>query len=188
MLKHIEEFGEHVAITGFKNVKINDVEEFFKITRKEKLLHVEIQFFDVRLLATWQHLYFAVLDALTAFQNGENISKSIAMEIMIYASTQRQIRKSMEFIGIKPTTSNMAVLIIGKKIENVKSALSSVLKHVNAQMDDTVLEISKEKATLIQKAFGISDIERKTMAKRNNLDKALTDLIIERMALLVIQR
>ncbi len=188
MLKHIEEFGKYVAITGFRNAKIRDVEEFFKIIRREKPSNVEIQFFDAELVATWQHLYFAVLNALTAFKNKRNISKSLTMEIMIYASAQHQIRKAMELLGVKLTTSKIAVLIIGEKPEDVKSALSVVSKLVNAQQDDKVLEMSKEKAKIIQNTFGISDLELKTVMKGNNLERTLTDLVIERMALLAIQR
>jgi len=184
LLKYIKEFGKYVAITGFRNARIKDIEEFLKITHKEKLSNVEIQFFDAKLVATWQHLYFAVLNALTAFKNRENISKSLAMETMLYASTQRQIRKATEILGIKPDTPKIAVLIIGEKPKNIKSALQMVSKYVNAQHDETVLKLSEEKATLIKKTFGISDSELKTAMKKDDLEKALTNLIIERMALL----
>jgi len=188
LLKHIEEFGKYVAITGFRNAKIKDTEEFFKAIREEKPSNAEIQFFDAELVATWQHLYFAVLNALTAFKNEENISKSLAMETMIYASAQRQIRKAMELLGIKPTTSNIAVLIIGEESEPVELALSVVSKKVEARCDDAVLELSKKKRTAIQRNFGISSVELKTMIKENDLKKALTDLVIERIALLATQR
>ncbi|MGC9345316.1 MAG: KEOPS complex subunit Cgi121 [Candidatus Bathyarchaeales archaeon] len=188
MLKYIEEFGKHVAIVGFRKVKIKDIEEFFKVIRKEKLANVEIQFFDAKSVATWQHLYFAALNALTAFKNKENISKSLAMETMLYASAQRQIRKAMELLGIKLYSPEIAVLIIGEKPETVKSALSTASKHINAQRDDTVLELSEEKATTIRRNFTISDVELETVMKKDGLEKALTDLVIERMALLATQR
>jgi tRNA threonylcarbamoyladenosine modification (KEOPS) complex Cgi121 subunit len=149
---------------------------------------VEIQFFDGKHVATWQHLYFAVLNALIAFKNKENISKSLAMEAMLYASAQRQIRKAMGVLGIKPCSSDIAVLIIGEKSEIVESALSMVSKHVHAQLDDTVLELSEEKATIIRKTFGISDIELKSVIKRDDLENAFIDLVLERMALLATQR
>jgi tRNA threonylcarbamoyladenosine modification (KEOPS) complex Cgi121 subunit len=133
-------------------------------------------------------LYFAVLNALTAFKNKGNISKSIAMETMLYASTQRQIRKAMEILGIKSETSEIALLIIGENLEAVKSALSMVSKNFNSQSDDTVLELSAEKTVIIQKTFGISDLELKTAMKKDGLEKALTNLVIERMALLATQR
>jgi tRNA threonylcarbamoyladenosine modification (KEOPS) complex Cgi121 subunit len=188
LLKYIDEFGKYVAITGFRSVRIKDVEEFFKMIRKENLPNTEIQFFDAKFVATWQHLYFAALNALTAFKNKENISKSLAIETMLYASAQRQIRKATELIGISPNSSNIATLIVGKKPEIVESALSKVSKHIHAQLDDTVLELSEEKATIIRKTFGISAAELKTIIKKNDLEKALTDLVLERMALLATQR
>ena len=187
MLKYIEEFGKHVAIAGFRNAKIKDLEEFLKIMRKEKPANVEIQFFDAKSVATWQHLYFAVLDALTAFKNEENISKSLTMETMLYASVQRQIRKAMTLLGIKSNSSEIAVLIIGEKLELIRLALSFVSKHVKAKRDDAVLGLSKEKIADIQKVFVISDVELETVMKKDYLEKTLTDLVIERMALLATQ-
>jgi len=187
LLKQIEEFGKHVAIVGFRNVKIKDIEEFFKIMRKEKPSSVEIQFFDANFVATWQHLYFAALNALTAFKNRENISESLAMESLLYASAQRQIRKAVKLLGVKPNSSEIAVLIVGEKSESVKLALSLVSKQVKAKRDDTILELSKEKAAAIQKIFVISDVELETVMKKNGFEKALTDLVIERMALLATQ-
>jgi len=188
LLKHIEEYGKYVMITGFRNVKVGDVEEFLNAIRKEKPSDVEIQFFDAKFVATWQHLFFAVLNALTAFKNKENTSKSLEMEAMLYASAQRQIRKAMELLGIKPDTSDVAILIIAEKPETVKSFLSIVSRYVGGQLDDTVLELSEEKTAIIRKFFRISDVELETVMKKDGLEKALTNLVIERMALLATQR
>jgi tRNA threonylcarbamoyladenosine modification (KEOPS) complex Cgi121 subunit len=187
LLKHIEEFGKHVAIAGFRNVEIKDFEKFLRIIRKEKPSNVEIQFFDAKFVATWQHLYFAAVNALTAFKNRENISKSLAMESLLYASAQRQIRKAMKLLGIKRNSSEIAVLIIGEKPESAKLALSMISQNVKAKRDDAVLKLSKKKIALIRGIFGISDVELKTVVKKGNLDKALIDLVIERMALLATQ-
>jgi tRNA threonylcarbamoyladenosine modification (KEOPS) complex Cgi121 subunit len=188
MLKHIKEFEKYAEIAGFRNVKIKDTKEFLKKMHEEKLSNVEIQFFDAKFVASWEHLYFAVLNALTAFKNKENISKSVTMETMLYASSQRQIRKAMELLGIKPETSEIALLIIGRNSETVKSALRLISASVKAQRDDTVLELSEEKRRNIQKAFEISDLELKTVMKKDGLEKALTNLVIEQMALLTTQR
>ena len=188
MLKHIEEFGKYVAITGFRNAKIKDIEGFLKKIGKEKQPSIEIQFFDAQLVATWQHLYFAALNALTAFANGDNISKSLAMETMLYASAQRQIRKATELVGIKHDSSNIATLVIDEKPETAESALSMISKHLGAKRDDNVLGLSEEKMATIQKKFGISDLELETVTKKDSLEKALTNLVIEHMALLAIQR
>ncbi len=184
MLRYIEEFRKHVVTAGFSDVKIKDTEEFIKKIREEKPSNVEVQFFDAKFVATWQHLYFAALNTLTALKNKKNLSKSAAMETMLYASAQRQIRKAIKLLGINPDSSEMAVLIIGEKPEKARSALTIVSKYCNVQRDDTVLELSKEKAIVIQKEFGISDVELETIMIKDDLEKALVDLVIERMALL----
>jgi len=187
LLKRIEEFGKYVAIAGFGNVEIKDVGEFLKKIRKEEPSNAEIQFFDAKFVATWQHLHFAALNALTAFKNRENISESLAMESLLYASAQRQIRKAMKLLGIKPNSSEIAVLIFEERPELARSALSLVTKQVKAKRDDRVLKLSKEKVAGIQKIFVISDVELETVMKKDGLEKALTDLVIERMALLATQ-
>ncbi len=188
MLKYIEENGKYVQITGFRGVKIKNTEEFLKTIRKEKQPHVKIQFFDAQFVATWQHLYFAIVNAITAFKNRENISKNLEMETMLYASAQRQIQKAIEIIGIKDDSPNIAVVVIGEKPEDLKTALSKIMKHLHAQPDETVLELSKGKMKTFQKPFGISNRELKTVMRKDDLEQALIDLVIERTALLSTNR
>lgn len=188
MLKQIQEFGKYVEITGFRNVKISNTEEFLKAIRRGKLENVDVQFFDARLVATWQHLYFAALNALTAFRNKENISRTLPMEALLYASAQRQIRKATELIGINPNSTEVALLVIGGNPEAAKAGVSAVSTLVDGERDDAVLELSKEKEIAIRKAFEVSQVELQTVTGRKNLENALTDLVIERMALLVTHR
>ncbi|MBS7636526.1 hypothetical protein KEJ37_04195 [Candidatus Bathyarchaeota archaeon] len=188
MLKPVEEFGKYVAIAGFKNVKIADVEEFLENVRKCLAKNVEAQFFDARLVATWQHLYFAALNALNAFKNGVNISKSLAVEMLLYASAQRQIRKAMNLIGIKSDSKVIAAIIVGEREEDVEEALQAISRIVGGRRDDAVLKLSRKKIETIRKAFEISDLELEAVMKGKNLDQALINLVIERVALLAIER
>lgn len=188
MLERVEEFGKYLVITGFRGAKISNVEAFFNAIRNEKVPNVEIQFFDAQLVATWQHLYFAVLNALTAFKNRENISRNLAMETMLYASAQRQIRKAMRFLGITRRSSDIATIIVADKPDSAKTALSTVSKKLHAKPDDAVIELTREKEKAIRKAFDISEAELEAAGKRDGLQAALVDLVIERMALLSTQR
>jgi KEOPS complex subunit Cgi121 len=182
----MEDFHRHVAMAGFRNVKITGTDDFLSLIEREKPLDTEIQVLDSELVATWQHLYFAVLNALTSFKNRQNISRSLAMEIMLYASAQRQIRKATEVIGVRPESKEIAVLIISKERDIADSALSRMSGLLDAERDDTVLELSQEKIAKIQRAFEVSDEEIRTVMKGNRLAEALVDLVIEKMALLAI--
>ena len=187
MLKHIEEAGKYLEITGFRNLCIEDAEDFVKVTRKGVPQSIWIQFFNAELVASWQHLYFAVLNALLAFKNESNISKSVAMEAMLYASAQRQIRKAIELMGVKCSSSNVAVVVIGESAESVESVLSVVSKRVGEEPNDAVLELSKEKVHGIREAFGITKTELETVMEKDNDKDALVNLVIERVALLSTQ-
>ncbi len=186
MLKHFEEFGEYVEITGFSNVKIEDAESFLKATRR-KQQGTAVQLFNAELVATWQHLYFAVVNALTAFRNRSNISKSVAMEVMLYASAQRQIRKAIALVGVKRNSANVAVVIIGENPDVVNAVLSSVSKRFGSEPNETVLALSADKVQSIRSAFRISDNEMKTVVKSSAVQQALVDIVCERMALLSTQ-
>jgi tRNA threonylcarbamoyladenosine modification (KEOPS) complex Cgi121 subunit len=179
----------YVAIAGFRNAKIGDVEQFFNAVRS-KLHDVDaVQFFDAQLIATWQHLYFAAVNALTAFASETNISNNLAMETLLYASAQRQIKKATATLGVKSTTRNIAVLVLAKKEKSADDALNLVQKLISAEPDDTALEISGEKFVSIKRFFDISDVELSAKLERKGLEKdALVDLVIEHGALLATQR
>lgn len=184
MLKYIEETGKYVEIAGFRNIMICDAKELLRAVRKEKQQRVWIQFFDAELVATWQHLHFAVLNALLVFKNERNISKSVVMEAMLYASAQHQIRRAIDLMGVKCDSANVAVVIIGESLDSVKKALSAVSEAIGAEPDGTVLDLSRKKARRIREAFGINEKELKAVMEKNNVEQALVKLVIERMALL----
>jgi len=184
LLKYIEETGKYVEIMGFRNLIIGDAEEFLKAVRKKKQQRVWVQFFNAELVATWQHLHFAVLNALLAFKNKRNISKSVAMEAMLYASAQRQIRRAIDLMGVKCDSANVAIVVIGESPDSVKAVLSAISKAIGAEPTEKVLELSRKKAQRIREAFGITEKELKAVMEKNNLEQAIVKLVIEKMALL----
>ncbi|MEM2102618.1 MAG: KEOPS complex subunit Cgi121 [Candidatus Bathyarchaeia archaeon] len=189
MIRRLTDFDMYVAIAGFREAKINDVDKFFRNTLKEINTVSAIQFFNAQFIATWQHLYFAALNALTAFANKTNISKNLTVETLLYASAQRQIKKATSMMGVTPETSEVAVLIIGKNQKTVRAALKTVQKILSAKHDDGVLEICPEKIVKIKQFFNISAEEFSAKLEKNGLEnEALVDLVIEHVALLAIQR
>jgi tRNA threonylcarbamoyladenosine modification (KEOPS) complex Cgi121 subunit len=187
MLRYIKEYGKYAEITGYSDVAFEAAEAFLKANRKQSRQNVDIQLFDAQLIATQEHLYFAVLNALQAFQNSTNHSKSPAMETILYASAQRQIQKAIERIGIKPQTKNVAVTIIGEDPKQIQSDLEALTESVGKEPDDKVLAMTKTKETKIRKAFEIGEEELKTVTKNGDSETAIVNLVIERVALLSTQ-
>ncbi len=188
MLKEIEQFKKYVEIAGFKNVRIDDLDRFLGQVQVKKQKDVEIQLFDADLIASWEHLFFAVVNSLTAFRNGMNISKSLAMETMLFASGCRQIRKALEFMGVGEKSSKIALLVIGNSSKKVEDTLFIIQRRMKGTRDDRVLDLSSQKMHRIVRAFGISDIQIKTVMKKQDAKAAVIDLVIEKMALLATYR
>lgn len=184
MLHYIEEFGRYVEITGYRNINFAQAEAFLKTHRKQTG-QVELQFFDADIVATEQHLYFAVLNALQAFRGKTNISKSVAMETMLYASAQRQIQKCIEHIGIKPQSTNLAVVIVGEDSLKVEAQLKALTECFGTQPDASVLQLTADKQKKIVSAFEITEEEIKT--ENSPTEKAIVNLVIEHIALLATQ-
>ena len=185
MTENPEEVNEQITIIGFRNVKIENINSFLKHFRREKV-GASVQFFDAKRVAGSQHLYFAALNALSAFKKKTNISNSRAVEALLYASAQRQIRKAVEMLGIKQESSKVAVLIMAKNRRENDACLNLVSNLILGERSDSVLELTDKKIKTIKKLFRISGLEFEAKLKREGLEKeALTDLVIERMALLV---
>ena len=76
MLQYIKEYGKYVEITGYRGVAFDKAEAFLKANRKQTLQNVEIQFFDAELIATQEHLYFAVLNACKPSRTKQTFQKA----------------------------------------------------------------------------------------------------------------
>ncbi len=188
MIKKLEDFDRYFATAGFRNVKIKDINNFFDIVRR-KAGDAHVQFFDAKLIAGWEHLYFATLNALNTFKNKTNISKNIAVEMLLYASAQRQIEKAVKLLGIKPESSQVAVLIVAETNQRTASALDVVSKLIMGKRDDSIIELTNGKVKGIKELFGISDLELRAKLEKEGFEKeALINLVIEHMALLATQR
>ncbi len=190
MTTKLEESNGHsgyIAVAGFKNVKIRDINDFLEQVRRE-VKEAHVQFLDAKLIAGHQHLHFAALNALKAFEKKRNISSSLAIEALLYASAQRQIRRALEMLGVKEDSSQIAVLIIAETKQEMDDCLDTVSWLIRGERNDSVLELTEEKSEGIKKLFSISDLEIEAKLRRKGLEtEALSDLVIEHLALLAIQ-
>jgi tRNA threonylcarbamoyladenosine modification (KEOPS) complex Cgi121 subunit len=179
------ELNKKISIIGFSNVKLKNINSFLEQFRKENK-NTPIQFFDAKHVAGSQHLYFAALNALNAFEKKINISNNLEIEALLYASAQRQIQKAIKTVGIKQDSTEIAMLILTEDRHKKIGQLRLVSENVPGKRNDKVLELTNKKIDKIKKLFNISDTEFDAKLKKKGREKeALTDLVIERMALLV---
>ncbi len=186
MRRVFEDFGKVAEITGYRSVLFERAEAYLKANRKQANIEVDVQFFDAEQIATDQHLYFATLNALQAFHSKTNISKSVAVECMLYASAKRQIQKAIRQVGVNPNSETLAAVIVGSSERQVEATLKNLSAFFGVEPDNSVLELSPQKIMKIRGAFQIGDMELQTVTKTTR-EAALVDLVAEHVALLATQ-
>ena len=133
--------------------------------------NIVIQVFDADLVFGKNHLISASEHATRAFERGKNSTNSLAMEILLYASGERQIQKSIQKLGVKKGKTKIAFVFDGKiSDENIDNALGSL----DLSRDDKVLE--GDINTL--RKFGITQQELITVPEDKH-----GDLILEKIAM-----
>ncbi|MGD0057118.1 MAG: KEOPS complex subunit Cgi121 [Methanomassiliicoccales archaeon] len=119
------------------------------------------------------HLRSAVAHAERAFERGSNVSSTLAMETMLYASGERQISRAMKKLGMREGVERLAIVLFD--VEDVDRTLHSL----ELTRDDSVLEPSTAKIT----RFGISERETKAIP-----EETWPDLVLERVAFVELQK
>jgi KEOPS complex subunit Cgi121 len=184
-MRNAEIQGKHMILEGFKNIRVTDTEKLF-ILVKDQAKDCCIQLFDASLIAGFDHLYFAALNALKAFETRKSISKDLAVEILLYATGQHQISKAIQLLGVKPSSRDVAVLILAATHEKALEALEKTSQLLQGDRNDGILDMTEKKIPKIRATFEIKDSEIKATMRKSE-EQAITSLLIERAALLATQ-
>ena len=119
-----------------------------------------------------RHIRFAAEKAFSAISQGRNIAKDPGMEIMRYASGERQIERALA-MGISDSTERMALLLASLGDESRWPDPSELSSLIN--LDERGCSFKEE---AIKDAFNISEQEIEMVGKGR-----VEELIIERVAL-----
>ena len=128
----------------------------------------EGQIVDADMVFGRTHIITSYEHAKRAFDEERNSSRSLAMEVLLYMSGERQISTAIEKMGIKDGTMEFCIILLGDV------DIGELLRHLGLEMDDSVLEGDISKL----EAFGISQKEMDTLPGEN-----VFDLVLERVAM-----
>jgi tRNA threonylcarbamoyladenosine modification (KEOPS) complex Cgi121 subunit len=188
----LETDGHWIGVFGARVDHLHDVEGIVKsLSKLGAPYKAEIQLLNADLVATWEHLYFATIQAENAFANRTNLAKTLAMETILHASAQRQIEKALEKIGVHRDTRNIAILIIGKYKGEVLSIHPNVFRVLKAIENPMSIDLTPSKIRDLQRYFKISPEEyRAAQLATPKLDpnQVLVNLIIDRGARLSLEK
>ena len=166
-----------IKVIGAKG-NIQDIDLFFKqILSLSKKYKIVIQVINADIVYGKNHLISASQHAVRAFEQKKNSTNSLAMEILLYASGERQIQRAIQKVGIKKGNVNVALVFVDEFQENGKvsdTIVGKILEALNLMREDKVLEGDID--TL--RKFGITQQELMTVPKNKH-----RNLILEKVAM-----
>jgi len=133
-------------------IEVGDVVEFI-----DKLPSGDctVSLLNAEFIADKEHAKFAARKAIKAWTEKENIAKTLAMEVLLYAAATRQINKAMK-IGLKKNSKNNVVaVIIGKDGEECVR----MFRDITGFNEENVLVDSEEKTKKLKRFFDIGKEE-----------------------------
>ncbi len=152
----------------FGTPKIKEKEAFLAALREAQNRHgCVIQAMDASVVVSERHAAFAAEKATRAFSEERNVAKDLGLEILRYASGQRQIERALS-MGVRETTQRVALIVMenGTPLE-----ISDII-----EVDDDGPRFSP---TAVKKGFEIGDEEIEAAG-----EERIPDLVLERVALI----
>ncbi|MDO9522804.1 MAG: KEOPS complex subunit Cgi121 [Methanocorpusculum sp.] len=128
-----------------------------------------IVLFDAAKIAGKPHIESAVMHAKRSFSEGKNIARTLSMEILVYASGQRQCSLAPRF-GLQKGQNQVYVLILDGDVERAEEEIRGLIEESN--------EVTATRETL-KKEFDISEEEIGVVG-----EDRIGELVIERVAML----
>ena len=160
-----------IEVVGAKG-NIQNIDEFLgQVQSFSQKNNVCIQVFNADMIFGKQHIISAIKHAQRSMNDKTNTTHSLEMEILLYASGERQLKLAIPKMGVKKGETKIVLTLVGKITDRLIDEMLELflLKH-----DDNVIDGNKE--TL--KQFGISQTALETVSK----DK-YGDLILEKVAM-----
>lgn len=158
---------------------VDDLPTFLKEMRSiGKKDHGTIICFNREMMAGRRHVEAALRFASRSFTSGEQIARSIEVEALLYAAGTRQTGLIGPF-GIKKGENECYLCIIPPG----SPAVDNLTTMVTMVDEENWEEMNQSKKDHLQEVFGITTAEIRVTGKDR-----LIDLILERVALLTINR
>jgi tRNA threonylcarbamoyladenosine modification (KEOPS) complex Cgi121 subunit len=177
--------GHYLLSLGFAKAIIWDPEGTLKQLRSINN-RAEVQLVKADLIAGPEHLQSAARNAVYSFKGERRRSKSLAMELLLYLSCQRQIAKAIGFLGVDSKDSRVVLVALSESKDGIGELARRAESIVGGVHDDGQIEIgTKHKMAKLQQSYGVTVKEMDSTRSQGETDSAvLKRLIVERSALL----
>ena len=147
-----------------------------------------VQILDSILIVDDGHVLSAVQNAVNAHRGNYAKSRTLDVEIAVYASGQRQISRAFELVGVSDDTSRSLVIIVGTNKSQLEIRMTEIMEKLGTEVENPFFP-DIERLVKIQKVFDISEIEIATYASSTapiELQNALSKCVSSRVSMVAL--
>ncbi|MHA2396117.1 MAG: KEOPS complex subunit Cgi121, partial [Candidatus Thorarchaeota archaeon] len=144
-----------------------------------------VQLLNALLIANEIHLLSAAQNAIQAQQGDYMTSRSLDVEIIVFASAQRQIGRALEALGVHDGLAEIALVVIGPDPSSVERSINDLADTIGTEILPSFTATS-ERIKRVKQHFQISDREINTLSESETLESqldALSRCIVSRVSL-----
>jgi len=184
----LPEIGLYAWISAF-NATVQAPEDIFRITA-EKCPDVSVQLVDLDRVPGQRYLKLATVNAAKSFRSKQPIAKTLAMELLLYISAEKQIVRALKTVGITAETHRIAALAVGQRRDQVLAAAKFLATTLGQESEDQLLdEWSRQRIENVRSSFDIRGQEVEAIIQENETEaRAVERLAVERSAMLAAKR
>jgi len=178
----------HIAVGELKNTKNLNKDAMISLA-SEKAEGIEVvQLLESALIAGEEHLLSAAQNALNAWMGDYAISRSLDVEILLYASGQYQIGVALEKMGITDESESVAAVVLATDESNLRSHVNHIIDRIGSEVRQPFAP-TQERIQSIMTHFGINETEISAVTSSDTLEaryQALSGCVTSRVSMVAL--
>jgi len=181
--------GRIIGIAEFHNSTNLKQKELIQIAESLSSEILTVQLLNGLLIADEIHLLSAAQNAINAQQGEYMLSRSLDVEILVFASAQRQIGKAIDALGVYDGLDEIAAVVIGLDEGSVEKVIHNLADRVGKEIIPS-FPIMEERIARIKNHYEISDKEINTVSDTESLESkmlALSRCLVSRVSLVAFE-
>lgn len=176
---------EVIGIAEIHNSNHLGQDDLIQLARSMSTDSVTVQLMNGLLIADETHLLSAAQNALNAKRGEYMLSRSLDVEIIVFASAQRQIGRALDALGVYDNLDEIAVVVVGADTSSVKDCIQDLARKIGNETIPSFAATS-ERIGRIKDHYQISDKEIGAISDSATIESqlaALSRCIVSRVSL-----
>ena len=170
-----ESNGEVIGITELHNSNHLQQDELIQLANSLSSDSLTIQLMNGLLIADETHLLSAAQNAINAKKGEYMLSRSLDVEIIVFASAQRQIGRALDALGVYDGLDEIAVVVVGTDTSSVEDSIQDLAGKIGREVIPA-FAVTNERIDRIKDHYQISDKEIGAISDSDKIESQLTAL------------